>query len=155
MAVSVRLPPEAGPYIEHYLVQSHDGLLNLESSRFKFDSIPSLIAHYAQCCDELPVQLGLPKALSDAINRQQLLSLALLGSEFWRNAISSVQQPKFTPDEDSHEMKSPTETSGISTMDSSLKKTSTLVRINFLCYYLQLFYFLNRRVLCSILSLNF
>lgn len=49
MAVSVRLPPDTGPYIEHYLIQSNDGLLSLESSRFKFDSIPALIAHYAQC----------------------------------------------------------------------------------------------------------
>lgn len=49
MAVSVRLPPNTGPYIEHYLIQSNDGLLSLESSRFKFDSIPALIAHYAQC----------------------------------------------------------------------------------------------------------
>lgn len=49
MAVSVRLPPDTGPYIEHYLIQSNDGLLSLESSRFTFDSIPELIAHYAQC----------------------------------------------------------------------------------------------------------
>lgn len=49
MAVSVRLPPNTGPYIEHYLIQSNDGLLSLESSRFKFDSIPALIEHYAQC----------------------------------------------------------------------------------------------------------
>lgn len=59
MAISVRLPLNAGPYIEHYLIQSSDGLLNLESSRFKFDSIPSLVAHYSNCCDELPVQLRL------------------------------------------------------------------------------------------------
>lgn len=49
MAVSVRLPPDTGPYIEHYLIQSHQGLLSLESSKFKFDSIPALIAHYSQC----------------------------------------------------------------------------------------------------------
>ncbi|XP_055544282.1 protein sprint isoform X2 [Wyeomyia smithii] len=89
MAVSVRLPAECGPYIEHYLIQSNDGLLSLESSRFKFDSIPSLIAHYSQCCDELPVQLCLPKALREAKNRQQLSSLALLGQEFWRYPMAS------------------------------------------------------------------
>lgn len=90
MAVSVRLPQDTGPYIEHYLVQSTDGLLALESSRFKFDSIPALIAHYAQCCDELPVQLTLPRALREAKNRQQLSSLALLGQEFWRYPMASA-----------------------------------------------------------------
>lgn len=89
MAVSVRLPPDTGPYIEHYLIQSTDGVLALESSRFKFDSIPGLIAHYAQCCDELPVQLSLPRALKEAKNRQQLSSLALLGQEFWRYPMAA------------------------------------------------------------------
>ncbi|XP_055696838.1 protein sprint isoform X2 [Phlebotomus papatasi] len=89
MAVSVRLPPDTGPYIEHYLIQSDNGILSLESSRFKFDSIPALIAHYAQCCDELPVQLMLPRALREAKNRQQLSSLALLGQEFWRYPMAS------------------------------------------------------------------
>ncbi|XP_059621543.1 protein sprint isoform X2 [Phlebotomus argentipes] len=89
MAVSVRLPPDTGPYIEHYLIQSDSGVLSLESSRFKFDSIPALIAHYAQCCDELPVQLMLPRALREARNRQQLSSLALLGQEFWRYPMAS------------------------------------------------------------------
>lgn len=49
MAVSVRLPPGTGPYIEHYLIQSNQGVLSLETSKFKFDSIPALIAHYSQC----------------------------------------------------------------------------------------------------------
>lgn len=88
MAISVRLPPMAGPYIEHYLILSLNGVLSLESSRFKFDSIPSLIAHYAQCCDELPVQLVLPLALMEVNNRQQLSSLALLGQEFWRCSMT-------------------------------------------------------------------
>lgn len=121
MAISVRLPRDCGPYIEHYLVQSNDGLLNLESSRFKFDSIPALICHYAQCCDELPVQLCLPKGLREAINRQQLMSLALLGSEFWRCPITS--DTRLSPGDDESLMKSPTDTSGISTMEmSSLTK---------------------------------
>uniref|UniRef100_A0A182F7S8 Protein sprint n=1 Tax=Anopheles albimanus TaxID=7167 RepID=A0A182F7S8_ANOAL len=98
MAVSVRLPKNAGPYIEHYLIQSNNGLLSLESSRFKFDSIPALIAHYTQCCDELPVQLCLPAALREAKNRQQLSSLALLGQEFWRYPMaSSSPKPKPNP----------------------------------------------------------
>ncbi|XP_075155650.1 src homology 2 domain-containing protein sprint isoform X3 [Haematobia irritans] len=116
MAVSVRLPPDTGPYIEHYLIQSNDSILCLESSRFKFDSIPSLIAHYAQCCDELPVQLVLPCALREAKNRQQLSSLALLGQEFWRYPMSC---PKSVEQENSIlDAKSPnsiTETSGIGT----------------------------------------
>ncbi|XP_023031144.1 protein sprint isoform X2 [Drosophila willistoni] len=88
MAVSVRLPQDTGPYIEHYLIQSQDNVLSLESSRFKFGSIPALIAHYAQCCDELPVQLMLPRVLREANNRKKLSSLALLGQEFWSYASS-------------------------------------------------------------------
>ncbi|XP_052867077.1 protein sprint isoform X1 [Anopheles cruzii] len=98
MAVSVRLPAAVGPYIEHYLIQSNNSLLSLESSRFKFDSIPALIAHYTQCCDELPVQLCLPAALREAKNRQQLSSLALLGQEFWRYPMASCSpKPKLGP----------------------------------------------------------
>ncbi|XP_068907200.1 protein sprint isoform X5 [Tenebrio molitor] len=84
MALSVRLPIDKGPYIEHYLIQSTEGHLGLETSENRFGSIPELIAHYANCCDELPVQLTLPKAIREAKSRQQLSSLALLGQEFWR-----------------------------------------------------------------------
>uniref|UniRef100_A0A0K8UX27 Protein sprint n=1 Tax=Bactrocera latifrons TaxID=174628 RepID=A0A0K8UX27_BACLA len=116
MAVSVRLPPDTGPYIEHYLIQSNDGILSLESSRFTFDSIPALIAHYAQCCDELPVQLVLPRALREVKNRQQLSSLALLGQEFWRYPMSC---PKPQESEanllDAKSPNSLTETSGLGT----------------------------------------
>ncbi|KAF5308871.1 hypothetical protein FQR65_LT00571 [Abscondita terminalis] len=84
MALSVRLPPDKGPYIEHYLIQSSSGRLGLETSENRFDNMPALIAHYANCCDELPVQLSLPKAIREARSRQQLSSLALLGQEFWR-----------------------------------------------------------------------
>ncbi|XP_046663899.1 protein sprint isoform X2 [Homalodisca vitripennis] len=90
MAISVRLPAGKGPYIEHYLIQAaDDGQLSLESSDNKFESIPALIAHYAQCCDELPVQLTLPRAIREARNRQQLSSLALLGQEFWRYPMAN------------------------------------------------------------------
>ncbi|XP_036339561.1 protein sprint isoform X2 [Rhagoletis pomonella] len=116
MAVSVRLPPDTGPYIEHYLIQSNNGILSLESSRFTFDSIPALIAHYAQCCDELPVQLILPRALREVKNRQQLSSLALLGQEFWRYPMSC---PKPHESEatllDAKSPNSLTETSGLGT----------------------------------------
>ncbi|XP_052895556.1 protein sprint [Anopheles moucheti] len=115
MAVSVRLPVNAGPYIEHYLIQSNNGQLSLESSRFKFESIPALIAHYTQCCDELPVQLCLPVALREAKNRQQLSSLALLGQEFWRYPMASSPKPKpttapaTTPSATSSHMNTPSE----------------------------------------------
>ncbi|XP_018896161.2 protein sprint [Bemisia tabaci] len=90
MAISVRLPPGKGPYIEHYLIQStEDGKMGLESSDNRFESIPALIAHYSQCCDELPVQLTLPQTIREAKNRQQLSSLALLGQEFWRYPMAN------------------------------------------------------------------
>lgn len=84
MALSVRLPPDKGPYIEHYLIQSEGKRVGLETSENRFDNMNALIAHYANCCDELPVQLKLPKAIREAKTRQQLSSLALLGQEFWR-----------------------------------------------------------------------
>ncbi|KAH8265165.1 hypothetical protein KR044_010618, partial [Drosophila immigrans] len=127
MAVSVRLPQDTGPYIEHYLIQSQDNnILSLESSRFKFGSIPALIAHYAQCCDELPVQLMLPRVLREANNRKKLSSLALLGQEFWSYASSPAVHgpPKTTQQQQQQQQqllldaKSPlslTETSGLGT----------------------------------------
>ncbi|KRT83453.1 hypothetical protein AMK59_4140 [Oryctes borbonicus] len=98
MALSVRLPPDKGPYIEHYLIQSSSGRLGLETSENRFDDIPSLIAHYANCCDELPVQLMLPKAIREARSRQQLSSYALLGQEFWR--YSPPPSASSSPDAD-------------------------------------------------------
>ncbi|XP_066583942.1 protein sprint isoform X2 [Prorops nasuta] len=94
MALSVRLPPGKGPYIEHYLIQANKGKLSLETSENRFDNIPSLIAHYSQCCDELPVQLTLPRAIREAKNRQQLSSLALLGQEFWRYPMANPKPPE-------------------------------------------------------------
>ncbi|KAL0108302.1 hypothetical protein PUN28_015088 [Cardiocondyla obscurior] len=94
MALSVRLPAGKGPYIEHYLIQANKGKLSLETSENRFDNIPSLIAHYSQCCDELPVQLTLPRAMRDAKNRQQLSSLALLGQEFWRYPMANPKPPE-------------------------------------------------------------
>ncbi|XP_025602606.1 protein sprint isoform X5 [Athalia rosae] len=95
MALSVRLPSGKGPYIEHYLIQANRGQLSLETSENRFDNIPSLIAHYSQCCsDELPVQLTLPRAMRDAKNRQQLSSLALLGQEFWRYPMANPKPPE-------------------------------------------------------------
>ncbi|XP_050668791.1 protein sprint isoform X5 [Leptidea sinapis] len=94
MAISVRLPAEKGPYIEHYLIQASGGQIGLETSHNRFDNIPELIAHYSQCCDELPVQLQLPKPLREAKSRHQLSSLALLGQEFWGYPMAN---PKNNP----------------------------------------------------------
>ncbi|XP_039756775.1 protein sprint isoform X2 [Pararge aegeria] len=94
MAISVRLPADKGPYIEHYLIQASGGRIGLETSHNRFDNIPELIAHYSQCCDELPVQLQLPKPLREAKSRHQLSSLALLGQEFWGYPMAN---PKNNP----------------------------------------------------------
>ncbi|CAG0888234.1 unnamed protein product [Darwinula stevensoni] len=90
MAISVRLPVEKGPYIEHYLIECQEGKLSLETSTNLFPNIPSLIAHYSQCCDELPVALCLPHVLMTATSRQELASLALLGQEFWGSRLASA-----------------------------------------------------------------
>ncbi|CAH0676936.1 unnamed protein product, partial [Chilo suppressalis] len=94
MAISVRLPADKGPYIEHYLIQASGGRIGLETSHNRFDNIPELIAHYCQCCDELPVQLQLPRALREAKSRHQLSSLTLLGQEFWGYPMAN---PKNNP----------------------------------------------------------
>ncbi|KAL1509626.1 hypothetical protein ABEB36_004335 [Hypothenemus hampei] len=98
MALSVRLPPDKGPYIEHYLVHSSEGRLGLETSENRFVDMAALIAHYASCCDELPVQLTLPKAIRESKSRQQLSSLALLGQEFW--SYSPPPSAASSPDTD-------------------------------------------------------
>ncbi|XP_075977177.1 src homology 2 domain-containing protein sprint isoform X7 [Anticarsia gemmatalis] len=94
MAISVRLPADKGPYIEHYLIQASGGRIGLETSHNRFDNIPELIAHYSQCCDELPVQLQLPRPLREAKSRHQLSSLAMLGQEFWGYPMAN---PKNNP----------------------------------------------------------
>ncbi|KAF2351197.1 VPS9 domain [Trinorchestia longiramus] len=57
---------------------------SLEASDNRFESVSALIARYATCCDELPVQLELPARLQEARTRKELHSLALLGQEYWR-----------------------------------------------------------------------
>lgn len=98
MALSVRLPPDKGPYIEHYLIHSSDGQLGLETSENRFIDMAGLIAHYASCCDELPVRLTLPKAIRESKSRQQLSSYALLGQEFW--SYSPPPSAASSPDAD-------------------------------------------------------
>lgn len=92
MALSVRLPENRGPYVEHYLIEAiGDGKLRLEGSDNHFHAIPMLVVHYYQCCDELPVQLTLPSPLAQAMSRQELSSLGLLGQDFWLSSL--VQSP--------------------------------------------------------------
>lgn len=50
MALSVRLPEDKGPYVEHYLIETvGDAQLRLEGSDNNFHAIPMLVAHYCQC----------------------------------------------------------------------------------------------------------
>ncbi|XP_070377848.1 protein sprint-like isoform X2 [Dermacentor albipictus] len=88
LALSVRLPVDAGPYIEHYLIEATAEAKHcLEGSENHFASIPVLICHYCQCCDELPVQLCLPVVLLEATTRQELSALSLLGQELWVSSL--------------------------------------------------------------------
>lgn len=50
-ALSVRLPPDKGPYIQHYLIEIHNEgtAYSLEASDNRFDNLPALIAYYSQC----------------------------------------------------------------------------------------------------------
>ncbi|XP_068213549.1 LOW QUALITY PROTEIN: protein sprint [Palaemon carinicauda] len=91
LALSVRLPQDKGPYIQHYLIEIHcnGSSYSLEASENRFESPPALISYYSQCCDELPVQLRLPRAIQDAKSRHELASLALLGQEFWGTPMAS------------------------------------------------------------------
>lgn len=55
MALSVRLPVEKGPYVEHYLIETvGEAQLRLEGSDNNFHAIPMLVAHYCQCWWEIP-----------------------------------------------------------------------------------------------------
>ena len=83
MALSVRLPKNKGPHIEHYLIENlGNRKLHLEGSQRFFSVIPMLICHYCQCLDELPVCLKLPEIVLNA-SRHQLNSLSLLSEKFW------------------------------------------------------------------------
>ena len=105
LALSVKLtaqgPPPVnasapiGVGVQHYLIEAADQSspssgVRLESSDFIFDNLPALLAHYCQCCDELPVQLRLPGRIRTASTRQILTAAALLGS------FSSFKSPSFS-----------------------------------------------------------
>lgn len=72
-----------GAGVQHYLIEAAESPQNgvrLESSDFVFDNLPALLAHYCQCCDELPVRLRLPAKIRSCPNRPSLTTLALLGN---------------------------------------------------------------------------
>lgn len=98
MAITVRLPDDKGPYIEHYLIEAvGNNKLRLEGSDFHFSAIPLLVAHYCQCCDELPVQLSLPKSIMTALTKQELTSMAHLGQEFWVSSLAMSPTKPWSP----------------------------------------------------------
>lgn len=119
LALSVKLTstvPEAGSRlsigaafigagVQHYLIEAAETPQNgvrLESSDFVFDNLPALLAHYCQCCDELPVRLKLPARIRNCSNRPSLTSLASLGQEFWNTGeniltISTKRAPPVPP----------------------------------------------------------
>lgn len=72
-----------GAGVQHYLIEAAESPqhgVRLESSDFVFDNLPALLAHYCQCCDELPVRLKLPAKIRTSPDRHSLTSLALLGT---------------------------------------------------------------------------
>ena len=71
-----------GAGVQHYLIEAADNQqgVRLESSDFVFDNLPSLLAHYCQCCDELPVKLKLPAKIRQCSTRQNLTAIAQLGN---------------------------------------------------------------------------
>lgn len=72
-----------GAGVQHYLIEATEGPapgVRLESSDFVFDNLPALLAHYCQCCDELPVRLRLPAKIRQCADRASLTSLAMLGN---------------------------------------------------------------------------
>lgn len=91
LALSVRLPAGRGPHVEHYLVERGEAGLCLEGSEHGFPSELDLVAHYAACCDELPVPLSLPPVLLSS-SHEQVTSLALLGAQFWQSKLASVHR---------------------------------------------------------------
>uniref|UniRef100_T1K1D3 Protein sprint n=1 Tax=Tetranychus urticae TaxID=32264 RepID=T1K1D3_TETUR len=96
MALSVRLPEGKGPHVEHYLIEtSPNGSFHLEGSENQFSSMASLISHYCNCCDELPVRLTLPVKLMNA-NFVKLTSYSLLGQEFW-HTLNQTPKRTFAP----------------------------------------------------------
>lgn len=94
MALSVRLPQDVGPYVEHYLIEMKEGggSVKLEGSSHSFHSIPELAAYYMENCDELPIRLLLPKEITIIESRAKLSEIAVKGPLFW----STIKNPTTT-----------------------------------------------------------
>lgn len=90
MALTMRLGPDQGVDCQHYLIiHNNNNKMALENSDLEFDNILSLIYHYFNVCEELPMKLALPEILRDTEARQSLASLALLGKDFWHYPMAN------------------------------------------------------------------
>ena len=106
LALSVKLTPAVeagnrhsigaaviGAGVQHYLIEAAESPqhgVRLESSDFVFDNLPALLAHYCQCCDELPVRLKLPAKIRQCPNRPSLTTMALLGNSIHSKEITKI-----------------------------------------------------------------
>ena len=53
--------------------------MRLENSEKTFENVLSLVYHYSNRREELPLELRLPQTLRESDSRQNLTSMALLG----------------------------------------------------------------------------
>ena len=75
---------------------ANNTVFSLEGSEHQFENILDLVVHYAHCCDELPTPLCLPHVLCPPTpmtndQRTSIVSLALLGQEFWQSRIAQLK----------------------------------------------------------------
>ncbi|XP_064600127.1 uncharacterized protein LOC135466527 isoform X2 [Liolophura sinensis] len=87
-ALSVQFPQRGNANIDHYLIEGTRKGLRLQGSNHYFPAIPNLVSHYCDNLDELPLQLVLPPAILAAKTPQELMSLALLGQDFWTSPLT-------------------------------------------------------------------
>uniref|UniRef100_A0A9J2PA22 SH2 domain-containing protein n=1 Tax=Ascaris lumbricoides TaxID=6252 RepID=A0A9J2PA22_ASCLU len=81
MALSIRLRGRHGTDTDHYLIETdkRNRCVHLQSSPYRFKSLPLLIEHYCLQSEELQVHLTLPAAILSCRSSMQLQSLALMG----------------------------------------------------------------------------
>uniref|UniRef100_F1KR34 Protein sprint n=1 Tax=Ascaris suum TaxID=6253 RepID=F1KR34_ASCSU len=93
MALSIRLRGRHGTDTDHYLIETdkRNRCVHLQSSPYRFKSLPLLIEHYCLQSEELQVHLTLPAAILSCRSSMQLQSLALMGQDFW---ISEAAQQR-------------------------------------------------------------
>jgi len=83
LALSVKIGFGDGFVVQHFIIIYRSGRVFLEDSDLQFANITSLVFHYSNVCDELPEKLKLPLVLQTIESYQSLVSLALLGKNFW------------------------------------------------------------------------